>query len=116
MVSPQRAALAYAQSAAHRNPRQQEADVFHRVNAALRLSRRGSKRDRVRAVADNEQLWITVLGLVRDPANRLPAPLCASIVSIGLAVQQEMRRPSPDFEFLVAINDTIAAGLEANGR
>ena len=48
---------------------------------------------------------------MRDPLNALPQELRASIVSVGLAVQREMDRDAPDFDFLIAINENIAAGL-----
>ena len=35
----------------------------------------------------------------------------ADIVSVGLAVEREMDRDSPDFDFLIAVNENIAAGL-----
>ena len=54
-----------------------------------------------------------MVDLLRDPDNALPAGLRASMVSIGLAVQREMRRPAPDIDFLLDINDNIAAGLAA---
>ena len=107
------ATRAYAASAAHRGPREQEADVFRRASAALRRAGGGSDLARVRALADNDRLWTTVIGLVRDPNNALPAPLFASIASIGLAVQREIRAPMPDLAVLAAINDSIAAGLAA---
>ena len=47
---------------------------------------------RVRALADNRRLWLTVADLMRDPENALPLELRASIVSVGLAVQREMDR------------------------
>ena len=111
MSNPLQAALAYAASAAHRSPREQEADVFRRANAALREARAGNDRARVRALADNDRLWLTVLGLIRDPDNALPAATRAAIASIGIAVQREMRNPSPDVEFLISINESLAAGL-----
>ncbi len=111
MTNPLQAALAYAASAAHRSPREQEAEVFQRANAALRQAGSGGELARIRALADNQRLWTTVIGLVRDPDNRLPEALRASIASIGLAVQREMGSASPDFEFLVAINENLAAGL-----
>jgi flagellar protein FlaF len=108
----QKAANAYAVAATHRSHREQEADVFRGVNAALRVARdRGGIIARVRALADNDRLWITVLGLVRDPANSLPPALRASLVSVGLAVQREMQRDAPDLEFLIAVNENVAAGL-----
>lgn len=111
MPNMARASRAYAASAAHRPAREQEADVFRRANAALRRARAGDGSARLRALADNERLWTTVIDLVRDPANALPMTLRASIASIGLAVRREMRGPAPDFEFLVGINESMAAGL-----
>ncbi|MBV9537672.1 MAG: hypothetical protein JOY70_01930 [Acidisphaera sp.] len=106
------AATAYATAASHRSQREQEADVFRRANAALRVARdKGGMVARVRALADNDRLWLTVIGLVRDPANALPAGLRASLVSVGLAVQREMQSDQPDFEFLLAVNENIARGL-----
>jgi flagellar protein FlaF len=109
------AVRAYASAAEHRNVREQEADIFRRANAALRYARESAKRiSRVRALADNDRLWMTILGLLHDPANALPDELRASIISVGLAVQREMQRDSPDFDFLIEINENIAAGLSGN--
>ena len=52
---------------------------------------------------------------MRDPANALPQSLRASIVSVGLAVQREMNRDAPDFDFLISVNENIAAGLSSAG-
>jgi flagellar biosynthesis regulator FlaF len=46
-----------------------------------------------------------------DPNNALPESLRASIISVGLSVQREMDHDSPDFDFLITINENIAAGL-----
>ena len=66
-------------------------------------------------IADNSRLWTTVIDLMRDPANALPETLRAAIVSVGLAVQREMQRDAPDFEFLIGVNEDIAAGLSTGG-
>lgn len=102
---------AYAASSAHRSVRDQEADVFRRATAALRQGRHANPVAQIRALADNTRLWTMVIDLVRDPENSLPPELRASIVSVGLAVQREMQREEPDFEFLIAVNEDIAAGL-----
>ncbi len=109
-----RATRAYEAASAHRSPRQQEADVFRRATGALRAARDGGPIDRVRAIADNRRLWLAVIDLLRDPGNELPAELRASIVSVGLTVQREMEADMPDFEFLIGINENIAAGLSAD--
>lgn len=93
----------------------QEADVFLRATGGLRAARDLGALPRVRAIADNRRLWMTVSDLMRDPLNALPVELRASIVSVGLIVQREMDREAPDFDFLIAINENIAAGLSRQG-
>lgn len=105
------AARAYRAASAHRGPREQEADVFRRVTGALRAAQQGTPMDQVKAIADNTRLWMMVGDLLRDPENALPAPLRASIVSVGKALQREMQQPSPDLAFLIAVNEDITAGL-----
>jgi flagellar biosynthesis regulator FlaF len=105
------ATRAYQTAATYRSQREQEADVFRRANGALKVARDAEPLHRVRAIADNRLLWTTVADLMRDPLNALPLELRASIVSVGLAVQREMQREAPDFDFLIAINENMAAGL-----
>lgn len=109
------AARAYEAAANHRSAREQEADVFRRAVGALKLARDSESISRTRAIADNRRLWLAVTDLMRDPGNALPEQLRASIVSVGLAVQHEMDRPAPDFDFLISINEHFAEGLSANG-
>lgn len=115
MLNQRQATNAYAASAAHRSLRDQEADVFRRTNAVLRRAREKGGISRVRALADNQLLWTTVTNLLLDPDNALPAELRASIISVGLAVQREMATNDPDFDFLLEINENIAAGLTGAG-
>ncbi len=105
------AARAYQAGAAHRSLRAQEAEVFQVTNAGLRAARNAGPIAQVRALADNRRLWTTVNDLMRDPDNALPMELRASIFSVGLAVQREMDQPAPNFDFLIAINENLAAGL-----
>lgn len=107
----QAVAQAYQAAATHRSHREQEADVFRRASGALRAASDAGAIRRVQAIADNRRLWMTVTDLMRDPLNALPQNLRASIVSVSLAVQREMDREKPDFAFLIAINEDIAAGL-----
>ncbi len=106
-----KATRAYQASADNRSLRAQEADVFHRANGALRSAISGSPTDRVRAVADNRRLWLTVMGVLQDPGNDLPDSIRAAIISVGRSVIRAMDNPSPDFDFLIAVNDNIVAGL-----
>lgn len=111
MTAAQNAALAYQAAASHRSLREQEADVFKYVNYMLNNARTGRKLDQVRAIADNRRLWTTLLNVLHDPDNPLPAELRASIISVGQAVQREMHNGAPNFPFLIAVNESIAAGL-----
>jgi flagellar biosynthesis activator protein FlaF len=110
-----RATRAYDAAATHRSQRMQEADVFLRAIGRLRGAKDSGPLPRVRAIADNRRLWTAVSDLMRDPLNALPEELRASIVSVGLIVQREMDRDAPDFDFLIAINENIAAGLSSQG-
>jgi flagellar protein FlaF len=105
------AVRAYEAAATHRSQREQEADVFRRAIGSLKAARNGNALQRVRALADNRRLWTTVHDLMRDPNNNLPAELRAAIISVGLTVQREMDRDSPDFGFLLEINQNFANGL-----
>lgn len=115
MSNTAQALRAYASAQSARDPREQEAEVFRHANALLRRAREGDAGMRLRALADNGRLWGSVIDLLHDPQNALPAELRAAIVSVGLAVQREMRVASPDFAFLIAVNENIAAGLAGEG-
>ena len=106
-----RATRAYEAAATHRSQRDQESDVFRRVIGALKGARNGNALQRVRALADNRRLWMTVHDLMRDPDNNLPSELRAAIISVGLTVQREMDSDTPNFGFLIAINENFADGL-----
>src|SRR5689334_4494158 len=94
---------AYRASSRLRSQREQEADVFRQATAGPKAARSGSVMQQVRALADNRRLWIMVSDLMRDPANALPPPLRASILSVGLTVHREMDQQAPDFDFLIGI-------------
>lgn len=110
-----RALRAYATAAEARDGRAQEAELFRHANALLRRARNADARVRARALADNARLWNAVIHLLHDPANALPHGLRAAIVSVGLTVQREMRAQAPDFDFLIAVNENLAAGLAPCG-
>ena len=105
------ATRAYQQSARHRSLREQESDVFLRVNAALKAARGSDSLTQAKALADNDRLWIMLMDLMRDPGNALPPPFRAAVISIGMAVQRESGTATPDFNFLIGINEQLAAGL-----
>jgi flagellar protein FlaF len=115
MLTLRQASNAYAASASHRSLREQEAEVFRRTNAILCRARNKSGVARVRALSDNRLLWTTVMNVLLDPDNALPAELRAAIISVGLTVQREMSCDDPDFDFLLSINENLAAGLSGGG-
>jgi flagellar protein FlaF len=109
------ATRAYAASAAHRSVRDQESDVFRRTNRVLRRARQQGGVAMVKALADDQRLWMATIDLLYDPDNALPADLRASLISVGHVVLRELRADQPDLEFLLAINENIAAGLSERG-
>jgi flagellar biosynthesis activator protein FlaF len=111
MQSTSHAIQAYKTASRYRSQRAQEADVFHHATAALKGARLAGPIQQVRALADNRRLWVMVSDLLRDPGNVLPEELKAAILSVGATVQREMDQDVPDFEFLISINENIAAGL-----
>lgn len=104
-------ARAYGATRAALDPREQEADVFRRVTGGLRTADTQEGPARVRAIADNRRLWLAVETALADPANRLPPPVRAALISLGRAVQREMDQGEPDLAFLIEVNDQVAAGL-----
>jgi flagellar biosynthesis regulator FlaF len=102
---------AYRTTSRFRSQRDQEADVFRQAAYSLRSAKDAGPIQRIRALADNRRLWTTVSDLLRDPTNSLPEPLRVGILSVGMTVQREMDQESPDFEFLISINEHLAAGL-----
>jgi flagellar biosynthesis regulator FlaF len=111
MSNAAHAVRAYRAAARHRSLRQQESEVFRLVNARLRAAKAKNLMACVKAICDNRRLWGVVLDLARDPANALPIELRASLVSVALAVRREMDKDDPDFDVLIAINESIAEGL-----
>ncbi len=94
-----------------RSLREQEADVFRRVNYGLKAALNADAIERARAVADNRRLWLAVESAMLHPANQLPDALRASIVRLGRTSQREMDQQAPDLPFLINLNDQIILGL-----
>jgi flagellar biosynthesis regulator FlaF len=111
---------AYGAAHAALDPREREADVFRRVTGALRavaeaegVATAAPSPACARALADNRRLWLAVESAALHPANLLPAPLRANLVSLARAVQRELDSPCPDLGFLIGVNEQIVAGLAA---
>lgn len=97
-----------------RSLREQEADVFRRVNYGLKAALNGDAIERARAVSDNRRLWFAIEAVLVNPENLLPEVTRVGILRLGRGVQQEMDKQEPDIEFLININDQMIAGLSGD--
>ena len=111
MAMQSRAFRAYANASAQRSPKEQEAELFRTLSRRLRAARDGDEMERLRALTDNSRLWAVAGNSLRDPMNQLPPETRAGIVSISHAVMRASAAASPDFDFLISVNDNMAAGL-----
>ena len=97
-----------------RSLREQEADVFRRVNFFLKAALNGNAIDRARAIADNRRLWFAVEASLVNPGNLLPEASRVSILRLGRGVQREMDTNEPDIDFLIKVNEQMIAGLSGD--
>jgi flagellar protein FlaF len=110
---------AYRQAARMKTDfRTQEAQLFKQVTYNL-IQGKADKNGMalVRAASDNKLLWMTVIQLLSDEQNQLPAPLRAQLISIGQAVIKEIDdniTGQLDVDFLIEINTQIIDGLLGN--
>lgn len=109
---------AYKQAAMmNKDYRSQEANLFKRVTFGLIEGKANPDGlELVRAASDNRLLWQTIVNLLRDDQNRLPAPLRAQIISIGQTVIREIDDNATgtlDVDFLIDINTQMIEGLAA---
>jgi flagellar biosynthesis regulator FlaF len=97
-----------------RTLREQEADVFRRVNYGLKAALNGDAIDRARAIADNRRLWLAIEVVLINPENQLAEVTRVGVLRLGRGVQREMENPEPDIAFLIEINDQMIAGLSGD--
>lgn len=113
-MSRQHAAYQTAQAAVL-PPRQIEADIFRRLNFALKKAYDdGNDLALVKAAADVRRYWAFLLGSLTDAHNPLPAQVKDSIIQIARAVIREIDTnifTSLDVNFIIAINQNLADGL-----
>jgi len=113
---------AYHQAATRaESPRQTEYRLFAQVTLALMEAARADPGDiaaRVDALDWNRRVW-TVLGEdCANPANGLPAPLRASIISLSMWVGRHTSaviRRREEIEPLINVNRMIMQGLAPRG-
>lgn len=91
--------------------KQMEAEVFARATRSLRAARTGGPLELARALADNRRLWDAVHDTVLDPQNALPVSLRAQLASVAMAMARECEAELPDLDFLMEINEQVAAAL-----
>lgn len=109
MSATSRMLKAYGSASALRNQRDQDAEIFRRVSAALRSA--PDDLARARALADARRLWQTVLAANHDPLNPLPLPLRAQIISVANTILRMADQENPSFSFIADIADDFASGL-----
>ena len=97
-----------------RSLREQEADVFRRVNYGLKAALNADAVDQARAIADNRRLWIALEAAIMHPANQLPEALKGSILNLSRMVQKEMDLQTQDIPFLITMNEQMIAGLSGD--
>ena len=110
-MNAQSALRAYARGASFRSARDREADTFHQLAGALRSARDADARMQIGVLTDTQRVWRLVIAASSDPNNRLPSALRANLISVGRAVLRSAASQKPDFDFLIAVTQNVAAGL-----
>jgi len=113
---------AYQQTATRtENPRDMEYRLFAQVTRALMEIASLDKTEvgkRVDALDWNRRVWATLGADCANPANGLPAPLRASIISLSIWVNKHTTlviRNQEQVEPLIEINRMIMQGLSSQG-
>ncbi|NKE43303.1 hypothetical protein HB662_00835 [Roseomonas frigidaquae] len=110
---PAAAFRAYGATRSARSQREQEADIFRILAGRLRAALRdGGEIAAVRAAADARRVFTAVETLVLHPSSPLPRELRLGIGSVARAALRAVEEPQPDLNFLAAIADDFAAGLQ----
>jgi flagellar protein FlaF len=109
---------AYHQAATRaESPRQTEYRLFAQVTLALIEAAKADPSNvaaRVDALDWNRRVWTVLADDCANPANGLPAPLRASIISLSIWVGRHTSaviRRREDFEPLIQVNRIIMQGL-----
>ena len=103
------------------SPREAEYRLFGQVTRALLDASRLDSSDvkaRVQALDWNRRLWSTLAADCSEPANELPMPLRAQIISLSLWVNRHtsaVMRREEEMADLIEINRMIMQGLAPAG-
>jgi len=107
-------ARGYGATQRARTLREQEADVFRRVNYTLKAAIHANAIEKARALSDNRRLWLAIEAALINPENQLPQETRVSILRLGRLIQKELDAQEPDFNFLINMNDQMIAGLSGD--
>lgn len=112
---------AYQQAATRaESPREMEYRLFAQVTRALMEAAQLDESQvarRTDALDWNRRLWSTLGSDCADPANQLPAPLRASIISLSIWVGKHTTlviRRQEEIEPLIEVNRMIMQGLSGS--
>ena len=110
---------AYQQAASRaEGPRDSEYRLFAQVTLALIEAAKADPSDisgRIDALDWNRSVWTVLLNDCSSPANQLPAPLRASIISLAFWVGKHTSaviRRSEEIQPLIDVNRLIMQGLQ----
>ena len=98
------------------NPRNTEYRLFAEITRDLMDAASSGKRDKplVEALDRNRTLWKTLASDCRDPGNKMPDQLRASIMSLSIWVIKHsgaVMRADEDVQDLIEVNRIIMKGL-----
>jgi flagellar biosynthesis regulator FlaF len=102
---------AYKSAVNLRSQRERDAEVFEVIAARLRAAEKDGAIAIAKALADNSNLWYTVITLSLDSTNPQPLHIRQSLLRLAASVLREMKQTRPDIRSLIEINGNIAAGL-----
>jgi flagellar protein FlaF len=112
---------AYQQAATRaESPRETEYRLFAQVTLALMQAAKADPNDfgtRVDALDWNRRVWTVLAEDCASPANPLPGPLRASIISLAIWVGRHSSaviRRQEHIEPLIEVNRLIMQGLQSN--
>ena len=101
------------------NPRQTEYRAFAIFTRALEEAEEKGPVAVVKAVADNNQLWLTLQMDLASEANQLPKELRAQLLSISLWVNRyssAAMKGEASLEPLISVNKQIMDGLRGTAK
>ncbi|MCR9214348.1 MAG: flagellar biosynthesis regulator FlaF [Proteobacteria bacterium] len=100
------------------NPKQREYRAFAMLTRAMEEAEADDQMAKVRAVAKNQQLWLTLQKDLISEENGLPKELKGQLLSIALWVARysgPAMRGEAELAPLITVNKQIMEGLKGSG-